>query len=43
MEQAYSNSYEKQAFLFSFLIHSTLFGSYLLGIDLQRDFFANNI
>jgi protein TonB len=30
MEQAYSNSYEKQAFLFSFLIHSTLFGSYLL-------------
>lgn len=30
MEQAYSNSYEKRAFLFSFLIHSTLFGSYLL-------------
>ena len=30
MKQAYSNRYEKQAFLFSFLIHSTLFGSYLL-------------
>lgn len=30
MERAYSNNYEKRAFLFSFLIHSTLFGSYLL-------------
>ncbi len=30
MERAYLPSYEKRAFLFSFLIHSTLFGSYLL-------------
>lgn len=30
MEKAYLPSYEKRAFLFSFLIHSTLFGSYLL-------------
>ncbi|MFA7090999.1 MAG: TonB family protein [Arcobacteraceae bacterium] len=30
MEHAYSPSYEKRAFLFSFLIHSALFGSYIL-------------